>query len=268
MSAYFIQHQGKSYHVGGAKPGLPVHPVLRPAMLSLIPPSARPTHGLVAAPPHLDQGQAGTCVLNAIMVHINAIRIKRGLPPLMLSRRYPYAGTRKREHTLLTEDSGCSIADALQFMFDVGSPEETLFPYDDAPAAIAEDPPEDLAPEAYKHRVNTYFETPTLDAVESAICKGYGVPFAMTLYESYESLATMASGNVAYPKAHEAVLGAHAQWIKGYDRPSKIFRVQGSWGTDCADKGDFDIPYSVVHDFGFEKFTIFETTDLLPSAPF
>jgi C1A family cysteine protease len=70
--------------------------------------------------------------------------------------------------------------------------------------------------------------------------------FGFTVYESFESAAVAASGQVPMPAPGEAVIGGHAVMAAGYDDTNQRFIVRNSWGAGWGKNGCFTIPYAYL----------------------
>lgn len=196
-------------------------------------------------PPVYDQGQLGSCTANAIAGAIQFDQIKQSLPgPFVPSRLFIYYDERVIEGTVAT-DSGAQIRDGIKTVASQGVCPEPMWPYDIN--QFATKPPANCYTQALKNLVSLYQRiTPTLSQLRGCLATGFPFVFGFTVYESFESAAVAASGQVPMPAPGEAVVGGHAVMAVGYDDPNQRFIVRNSWGAGWGKAGYFTIPYSYL----------------------
>jgi len=107
----------------------------------------------------------------------------------------------------------------------------------------------DRSAEAYakaaKHRISKYLRVTgtSLNALKTCLSAGFPIVFGFTVYPSFESQATAATGLVHMPAHGERPVGGHAVLAVGYDDSLQALIVRNSWGEGWGDKGYFYMPY-------------------------
>ncbi|MBY0501486.1 MAG: C1 family peptidase [Alphaproteobacteria bacterium] len=218
----------------------------------------------------LDQGQLGSCTANAIaggtyarqiMEVVQATLTKKIKPNITaikkknenISRLFTYYLERQKEGTLHT-DSGASIGDGLWSLCTIGSPRESLWPYNITKFAVS--PPPQAYAAAYKNKDLDNFKVSSVDnrlsastvlsKIKGGLYNGVVYPIGFAVYESFESITVAKTGIAPLPKRAERFLGGHAVLIVGYDDSKHAFIVANSWGTGWGQKGFFYMPYQYV----------------------
>ena len=199
-------------------------------------------------PPVYDQGQLGSCTANAIAGAIAFDQRKEQAATFMPSRLFIYYNERVIEGTTDSE-SGAQIRDGIKTVAAQGACHETLWPY--VAGKFAQPPPKDCYGDAQAHKVVLYQRVAqTLGAMRGCLASGYPFVFGFTVYESFESDGTTATGIVPMPQSDESVIGGHAVMAVGYDDHGAQFIVRNSWGADWGLKGYCRMPYAYLTQAG------------------
>lgn len=213
------------------------HPFVRAARV------ARPDHvdlrksgGIV-----FDQGQLGSCVLNAVVGSIADHQ-----PGFIGSRLWAYYKTRVRMGTT-HEDSGATARAALTTVHKLGLAPEPDWPYD--PGKFTISPPHKANTDA-KHEVIDGYERigGGLDAMLDALAMGKDFVIGLALFDSFESDAVAANGQVPMPQHGEGGPYYHEVRGVGYAMKSRQLICRNSWSDQWGDHGDFYLPFDYAAD--------------------
>jgi C1A family cysteine protease len=244
----------------GWKPDFPDH---RDLLLTLGPPqelppsvSLRPLVSVV-----FDQGDLGSCTANAIGQAIMiAEKIQKDATINPPSRLFIYYNERDLEGTV-SQDSGAQIRDGIKTVAAQGACLETTWPYD--MAQFAEKPSAAAYTEGRQRLVEKYLRVSRGPAaIKKCLAGGFPFVLGISVFDSFESQETAASGNVPMPQASESMIGGHAVCCVGYNDgpdvklaggqvwPGGTLLVQNSWGTEWGLRGDyagcFTLPYEYL----------------------
>lgn len=189
-----------------------------------------------------DQGQLGSCTMNAATSCMEFLYKKAGKPQPELSRLFGYYAERvKIEYRDPNEDSGAQNRDAMKSLATYGVCLETTWPYDISKFSI--NPPKAAWKEALKHRIVTYSKVIGLVGLKSCLAEGYPVMIGFSVPESMEGAEAARTGVIRYPKKGEDIIGGHAVMAVGYDEATKLVCFSNSWGVGWGDKGFGYLPY-------------------------
>jgi C1A family cysteine protease len=183
-------------------------------------------------PPVWDQGQLGSCTAFALT---GAVAFLHGFTG---SQLWLYYKERVLEHTT-RQDAGAMIRDGIKVLAKTGLPPEAAWPYQ--PAKFAKRPSAAANKAAKQELIGEYRR---LNGVNDYLdCLASGSPFVVgiSVFESFESDAVAANGEVPMPASSEQMLGGHAICVCGY-RPDGSFIVRNSWGKDWGAAGYFFLP--------------------------
>lgn len=211
----------------GWKPGLPdVRDWVQPFAAAKVPDSV----DLVSTgkfPPIWDQGQLGSCVAHGVP---RLYVYDSGDASFEPARLFVYYNGRVIEGTV-DYDSGLTIADGIKALNRQGAPPEDDWPYD--VERFADKPPTKAYDDGKLREAVKYARVSQTDAAMRA-CLAAELPFAIgfTVYDSFESDATAASGVVAMPGRSEQVLGGHCMAIVGYMPGADVADALRSDGLD------------------------------------
>lgn len=198
-------------------------------------------------PPVLDQGQLGSCALNATSNCLRHLLLKENVKVFQPSRLYLYWNTRVNiEHSSPNEDTGVMIRDVCKSIQKYHACDEAVWPYDISKFNIA--PPLKAYKNANLYKQLSYAKVPqTLKDIKQAIATNFPVIIGIGVYESFEGKDVAETGIVPLPNAEkEQLLGGHALLAVGYDDEKRHFIVQNSWGSNWGDKGFCYIPYDYL----------------------
>lgn len=194
-------------------------------------------------PPVYDQGQLGSCTANAIAAahQFDQLIESGGAASFVPSRLFVYYNERAMEGTV-DQDAGAIIRDGIKSIAKQGVCPESGWPYD--VSKFTAKPIDACYAEALKHTAVEYLRV-TRTQAQMERCLASGRPFVcgISVYESFESAAVAATGNVPMPGRKEQLLGGHAILVVGYDRSKKQWECRNSWGEGWGQKGYFTLPY-------------------------
>jgi C1A family cysteine protease len=192
-----------------------------------------------------DQGNLGSCTGNAIAGIVEYL-CRRAKKNTDVSRLFIYYQERVYEGDV-AYDNGAYIRDGIKAMNKIGVPTENLWPYN--VNRFAYRPSQAAYVNANTRKAVGYQRCANFAAVKAALAQGYPVVIGFDVYESFESDAVAATGQMPYPnKATEQLLGGHAVSLVGYNDATGKFIARNSWGTGWGDHGYFYMPYQVIQD--------------------
>ena len=155
------------------------------------------------------------------------------------SRLFIYYNDRVIEHTVKS-DSGAQIRDGFKTIAAQGVCQEIRWPYT-MPFDV--EPNQGCYSGAKFHRTLKYLGVQQQQAdILDCLAQHYPFVFGITAYESIESAAVDATGNVPMPAMSEAQIGGHAILAVGYDIASGRILFRNSWGTSWGNEGYGTIP--------------------------
>ena len=211
-------------------------------------------------PPVVDQGDVGSCTGNALagaMGFLELTDMKAKSDPAVdfssvsfqpFSRMFIYYCERDMEGDPGV-DGGAQIRDGVKALASTGCCSEITWPYHTGDLLNAADtftkPSAEAYAEAAKHRISKYLRVTgtSLNALKTCLSAGFPIVFGFTVYPSFESQATAATGLVHMPAHGERPVGGHAVLAVGYDDSLQALIVRNSWGEGWGDKGYFYMPY-------------------------
>jgi C1A family cysteine protease len=191
-------------------------------------------------PPVRDQGQEGACTAFAwtgALQHM-AMRQKLQWATLEPSEQAFYYQERVHGKYDINQDTGASLSDGAWVAMNIGCVKNTDFPYS---RPLNTPPPGgpviDLATVCLSVNQNA------ID-IKTALVEGYGVPFGVVVYESFEDAKL---GEIPMPNVQaEQVLGGHAIVLVGYNDGFQQFKFRNSWSSSWGDEGYGYLPYAYV----------------------
>jgi len=197
-------------------------------------------------PPVFDQGDLGSCTANALCGVIGH-DINQNGQYFIGSRLFLYYNERRMEHDI-PDDAGADLSDGVIVLEKYGICPETEWQYDITKFANA--PPANCYRDALVHKALTV-KNIQQDAFSMKQSLMNNAPFVVgiSVYDSFESDAVAASGNVPMPNVTtEKCLGGHAIVCVGYDDTKQVWIMRNSWGNGWGDKGYFYLPYMYLLD--------------------
>lgn len=192
-----------------------------------------------------DQGQLGSCTANALAGAIEYQLAREKLDSVFTPSRLFIYYYERAERGTIPFDSGASIREGVQAISTQGYPPESVWPYDPSQFAVTPDAQAQAAATGHK-LFQAFCLQQNLDHIRSSLADQEPVVFGMTVFESFESPAVAASGDVPLPTPAEATIGGHAMLIVGYDDASSSFWVRNSWGESWGIAGYCRIPYAYL----------------------
>lgn len=201
-------------------------------------------------PPIYNQEMVGSCTANALAGAIQFERMRQKLPfaDQIPSRLFIYYNERLLEHTV-QHDNGAQLRDGVKSIVHTGTCFEGRgpgqWPYN--VVAVTTAPTPACYAMALKDRVVGYSRLhQTYEQLRGCLSSGFPFVFGFTAYESLESAAVKASGDIPLPSANEAAIGGHAVMAIGYDDTAQKFVIRNSWGRDWGKEGYGTMPYAYL----------------------
>lgn len=194
--------------------------------------------------PIVDQGQLGSCTVNALADLLDFDRKLQGGPLDPRSRLQAYYDVLALEGNT-GNDAGAEIRDVIKCAVKIGVGAERLWPYDISKFAVK--PPPEVYADAAKNQVLTYSAvSQNLCQMKAVVAQGRPFEIGFSVFDSFESLAVERTGIVPMPDPSESLLGGHAVCVMGYDDSKRWFIMRNSWGTSWGDAGYFYMPYEYL----------------------
>lgn len=189
-----------------------------------------------------DQGDMGSCVLNATTGALNMVLAVEGNPTTMLSRLFLYYLCRYMMGTV-DQDSGTFTHLAVDRVGKIGVPNENLWAYQDSNLTIA--PPPECYPEASDNKANAWYQImdPTaagqpsrLDQLEASIRSNHPAIFGTPVGAAIQAYT---SGQILSIPDVNTLIGGHSMVVSGvrYISGARVWRIRNSWSTDYGDNG-------------------------------
>lgn len=199
-----------------------------------------------------DQGELGSCTANGSLAAFRwlwwkaadalqdpdeRIRAKAAIPNF--SRLAQYAWSRDLQGTPLSEDSGCSIRDAIKTLHTVGAGPESIWPYD--PTLFDLEPPADCKADAARHESSSYHSVAGLPGLKAEVGRWYPVTFGFEVPPDMMSEETARTGVIPLPSGTSD--GGHCMLAVGYCDDRQAVQCLNSWGEGWGDSGFCWLPY-------------------------
>jgi hypothetical protein len=194
-------------------------------------------------PAVFDQGDLGSCVLNATVGAAEIVLAVEGLPQTMLSRLFLYYLCRLSMGTL-SQDSGTYVALAVDRVGTIGVCAESIWPYADS--NMYNSPTPDIYPEASDNKFTAWFNidavagpgTARLDQIEAAIRSNHPVIYGSPVSSAIQNY--QAGQILTIPDANN-IIGGHSTCFTGvrYIDGQRCWRIRNSWGSAYGDNGHF-----------------------------
>jgi C1A family cysteine protease len=194
-------------------------------------------------PPVYDQGAIGSCTSMGLGAAYSFVNGNTFAP----SKLFIYYCERFLEHTV-SSDSGALIHDGIRSLQTYGVCPESQWPYDISKFTVK--PPTSCYQTALKHKAVTVHNIQQdITSIKTALASGFPIVVGISVYSSFESNETAASGIVNMPDINnEELLGGHCVLVCGYDNSRRVWIMRNSWGVDWGDKGYFYLPYEYLLD--------------------
>ena len=194
-----------------------------------------------------DQLSLGSCTANAVIALLIYNYWKTGRVPPELSRLFQYFAARARvAGGSPTEDSGCSVTDAIQTPVLYGACPESLWPYDVNLFDL--NPPPECWEAALAHHAYSPRSLPDLESIKEMIAwdaeqdGGYPVALGFTVYPSMMTPEVATTGVIPMPgddeqldaihstRPDEQRIGGHCVVAAAYDDEKEELYGPNSWG--------------------------------------
>lgn len=191
-------------------------------------------------PPVYDQGDEGSCVLNATCGAANIILSIEKQRTMLLSRNFLYYLCRSQMGTV-NEDSGTYTHLAVDRVGKIGVCEEKVWGY--SAQTFKAPPPQETYTEASDNKITAWFQilssgTKRLAELEAAIRANhpviYGAPVGSAI-QSYQA------GDILTIPRTSDIIGGHSTVFTGvrYINGQRVWRIRNSWSKDYGDNGHF-----------------------------
>jgi len=193
-------------------------------------------------PPAYDQGDIGSCVLNATCGAYNMVLGVERSAQVMLSRLFLYWLCREQMGTL-DSDSGTYTHLAVDRVGKIGVCQEAMWYYDDSMLYVVPSP--DCYPAASDNKATAWFQIvdptgagqPTrLDQLEAAVRSNhpgiFGTPCSQAIMQ-YQA------GQVLGIPDASGIIGGHSMVVTGvhYINGKRVWRIRNSWSPSYGDNG-------------------------------
>jgi hypothetical protein len=226
---------------------LPIGPSRTATRAMRTPPPMRPRVDYSARMlPVRDSGPESSVVGFAVASALEYQLRARERKTIRISPRYLYYYARKAGGLDLRSDTGANLPDAMTVLAARGAVAESAWPY--VAGRFASGPPPGVA--RAKHYRARNLRLQGVNEIRAALQRYGPVVAGITLYASFNSPRTAATGVVPDPKPGEAIEGGHAICIVGYDDAARRFTFENSWGPRWGDKGYGSVSYDYVRDHG------------------
>jgi len=197
-----------------------------------------------AMPPVYHQGSLNACSANALASAMWFDERREGIDAGSPSRLFIYYNERAHEGVKGT-NAPVSLRDGYRAVAKHGACPEFLWPYH--VAAFRRHPPSRCYAAAWGRRVVSYGRIRReLGPLRACLADGFPFTLAITVYRSFENVATTRTGQVPLPRRGERVLGGHAMLAVGFDDAARAFIVRNSFGTKWGEKGYGFMPYDYL----------------------
>lgn len=208
-----------------------------------------PAYAVPDTGPVLDQGQLGSCGPNAM----DTLLYKAG-SVWPCSRLFTYYETRKLMGTV-RQDSGVINSQMVRAVKSTGWIDESQYPYNIRSFRLK--PPAAVVSNA-SHNKGVKFAAVDVDVdhIKSALSQNRPVLVGIEVFESFESDAAGASGDIPMPTGGEQLLGGHDVAVTGWDDAAQRFTFKNSWGAGWGANGFGTLPYEYVTKYGSDFWAI------------
>lgn len=201
--------------------------------------------------PVFDQGDTGSCVMNAICSAACYVVWKNTGKVEIFSRLFGYAMGRLLEGVPLTEDSGLYIPDGFRALRKDGLCYESTWPYGHGSDRFFLLPTAQAVAEAESHQGLFWYRCSGSSSIKASLAQGWPVVFGTSVPTDLED-----GGEFCLPGRGAGFDGGHAMLLRGWsdrkvmkDGTIGAFRLRNSWGegwrADDCPEGDGWISYAL-----------------------
>ena len=193
-------------------------------------------------PPVDTQGNQGSCVAWATGYYLKSFQENyenfiNGMPDdeVILSPSFVF------NQIKIQPCDGSQIADALELLKDLGTPELSAMPYDENDCSVQ--PSQLQLTLAEENRIGSYYYLDPeilFEQTKAFLLQSQPVVIAISIDRNY--FGAKEDGIAVYRKFSK-VDGAHAMLVVGYDDSMNAFKVVNSWGSSWGNEGFVWIDY-------------------------
>lgn len=187
-----------------------------------------------------DQGDLGSCVLNATVGAMNILLAVEKNQTAMLSRLFLYWLCREIMGST-TQDSGTYTHLAVERVGNIGVCSEAMWGYSDTNMYLAPSP--ECYPEASDNKASAWYSigatgADRLTQLEAAIRSNHPVIYGSPVSSAIQNY--QAGDVLTIPDAND-LIGGHSTCFTGvrYINGQRVWRIRNSWGTSYGDNGHF-----------------------------
>jgi C1A family cysteine protease len=211
--------------------------IVNPDMNIVLPPSIDISESM---PPVYDQGQIGSCVLNAAASLVQFLK-----PDTMPSRLFAYYNARVLDGDV-GGDNGTTPSSAIYVLKNQGVCSEITWPYEQDDLLIK--PIHQAYDEALKEIVLQDLALSNLNEMRHCLAHKFPFMFGFQVYSYFESQYMASNPYLRLPTPTEQCMGGHGVAAVGYNDDKKLIKVRNSWGPGWGDNGHFYMPYDYITD--------------------
>lgn len=187
--------------------------------------------------PIFDQGQQGSCTMNAGCGLYDYLKQGR----IVTSREFGYYNELVMDGNPGI-DAGSSLDTCSKVFLELGVCQESLWTYPDH--TLDQKPTDEAYQDALTRKIAQRISiNQDLITLRQCLAQGYPFIYGQSVYESFEDAP---NGIVPYPGFFEKNMGGHALMCVGYDDSKQWFIVRNSWGTSYGQSGYCFIPYKYL----------------------
>ena len=205
-------------------------------------------------PTPFNQFSLGSCTANAVAGSLKFAQIKQKKSTIFTaSRLFIYYNTRTLEGTV-NEDSGASLRNTIKSVAKWGGPPETDWAYNISQFKVK--PPQIAYTNGLNNQAISYMRvTQSPSMIQTSLAEGFPFVFGFSVYQSFDTSATAATGVIPMPSLNEPNLGGHAVQAVGYNAttetvngvPARHYICRNSWGPYWGASGYFFMPFDYLH---------------------
>jgi C1A family cysteine protease len=207
-----------------------------------------------------EQGDIDACVPNCISTIYYYNTFKQGNHlNFRISRLFLYYNVRKI-YNELSDDAGSRIIDCIKILKRTGVPPEIVHPYHEK---LLYKQPSELSVKLAKYCKLLGFKELGKDEIKQNLLLDNPVICGIKVYENFNNVNTIRTGQVVMPSDDEEILGGHSIIIVGFDDNKKNYIFLNSWGKLWGNNGIGYIPYDYIlnEDLSDEFFILTKVTN-------